>query len=75
MVLPTHILEIKVSIECEGQECEDLLSALKADDANNWITSVRENKVEVTVTTDKITSLYNLVDDLMRSYEVFKKLY
>ena len=75
MVLPTGILEIGVEIECEGQECQDLLNALKADDTKDWTTSLHENKVKVTVTTDKITSLYNLVDDLLRSYEVFKKIY
>ena len=75
MVLPTHILEIRVAIECEGQECKDLLNALKADDGNNWNTSIQENRIEIKVTTDKITSLYNLVDDLIRSYEVFKKIY
>ncbi len=75
MGLPIHILQIKVAIECEGQEGRDLLNALKADDANNWITEVKDDKIEVTVSTDKITSLYNLVDDLLRSYEVFKKIY
>ena len=69
------MLDITVEIQCEGQECKDLLNALKADDTNSWRTSVQDNKIRVTATTDKITSLYNLVDDLLRSYEVFKKIY
>ncbi len=75
MMLTIHMLQIKVAIECEGQECQDLLNALKADDANNWITEAKDDKIVVTASTDKITSLYNLVDDLLRSYEVFKKIY
>ncbi len=74
-MLPTDMLDITVEIQCEGQECKDLLNALKADDTNSWRTSVQDNKIRVTATTDKITSLYNLVDDLLRSYEVFKKIY
>ncbi len=75
MVPTIRMLQIKVAIECEGHECTDLLDALKADDANNWVTVVKDGRIEVTVSTDKITSLYNLVDDLLRSYEVFKKIY
>ena len=67
-------MEISVSIECDDSECQKLLKALKADDTKDWQTDVLENKVVVTVKTDRITSLYNLVDDLLRSYEVFKKL-
>lgn len=67
-------MEIKVSIQCDDSECHKLLQALKADDTNEWKTDLVDNRILVAVTTDKITSLYNLVDDLLRSYEVFKKL-
>ncbi len=51
-----------------------MLSAFRADDTGTWKTELVENKIMVTIVTDKITSLYNLVDDLLRSYEVFKNL-
>ena len=51
-----------------------MLDAFRADDTGDWKTELDDNKIVVTISTDKITSLYNLVDDLLRSYEVFKNL-
>ena len=69
------MLEITVEIECAEDECIGLLHALKADDSNFWKTTVQDGKIKIIASTEKITSLYNLVDDLLRSYEVFKKIY
>ena len=51
-----------------------MLKAFRADDSSNWKTSYADGKTNVEIKTDKITSLYNLIDDLLRSYEVFKKI-
>lgn len=51
-----------------------MLQTFKADDTHEWKTELYDGKIEVTINTEKITSLFNLVDDLLRSYEVFKNI-
>ena len=67
-------MEIEVTIGCDADDCRRLASSLKPDDTENWKTTISDHSVIVNIKTEKITSLYNLVDDLLRSYEVFKKI-
>ena len=67
-------MEIEITIGCEGDECQRLASSLNPDDTQDWKTTISAHSIIVNIKTEKITSLYNLVDDLLRSYEVFKKI-
>ena len=67
-------MDIEITIDCEGDECRRLASSLNPDDTQDWKTTISGHSIIVKIKTEKIISLYNLVDDLLRSYEVFKKI-
>jgi membrane-bound inhibitor of C-type lysozyme len=65
-------MEICISIDEEN--CNELYNSLVQDNDNNIEMQCSNNSLTIKIKNAKISSIYNLVDDILRDYETYKKI-
>ena len=68
------IMEVVLRIAMDDKECSDFQQVLEPDNNNTVRMQCDDHGMTITISELKTTSLYSLVDDILRSYEVFKKI-
>ncbi len=67
-------MEVELQIEMEADECKDFFRVLSPDNDDSIHMNCSDNGISITIYDLKETSLYSMLDDFLRSYEVFKKI-
>ena len=65
---------MEIEIYLGSIDCEKLMAAIGPDNDDTIMMECVDRHLKIEIRDLKITSAYNVVDDLIRSYEVFKKL-
>jgi hypothetical protein len=65
-------MEICISIKEEN--CEALYNSLIQDNNQDILMECSKGKLIIKIVNVKITSIYNLIDDIIRDYETYKKI-
>lgn len=65
---------VSVEIELDDPDTERILRAIAPDNDSEFTMSVEKGHAVIRVSKLKISSLYNVIDDLIRDIEVGKKV-
>ncbi len=65
---------MEINIEIDENDCYGLYNSINADNDENISMECYNNKLKIDIKNAKITSIYNLIDDILRDYETFKKI-
>lgn len=67
-------IEATLSIEVRSGD-EDMLIESLGPDSKNLVTAIKkEGKVEFKIVEDKISTIANVIEDILRCYNTFKKI-
>lgn len=66
----TATLSIQMSIE----KAKAFLGSLNPDNQGKVVTSLRSDGIDIIVEDRKISTIVNVMDDLLRCFEVFQKI-
>ena len=67
-------MEVELRIAMEADECRNFCQVLSPDNDDSIEMKCIDTGISILISSLKATSLYNIVDDFLRSYEVFKKI-
>jgi len=65
---------MEINIEIDENDCYGLYNSINADNDENISMECYNNKLKIDIKNAKIISIYNLIDDILRDYETFKKI-
>jgi hypothetical protein len=65
---------MEICITIDEDHCKELYNSLIQDNNQDIIMECNDNKIFIMIKNAKITSIYNLIDDIIRDYETFKKI-
>ncbi len=65
---------MEINIEIDEEDCPGLYNSIIADNDENISMECDSGKLKIDIKNAKIISIYNLVDDIIRDYETFKKI-
>lgn len=66
-------MDFRLGVRLDG--CELIRQSLNPDNNEDMEITCSENEMVITVRNLGISSLYNLIDDIVRCYEVSKKIF
>ncbi len=71
-----HIITVfvEINIEIDEEDCYSLYNSIIADNDENISMECDNNRLKIDIKNAKIISIYNLIDDILRDYETFKKI-
>jgi len=67
-------IEFDLSVDVDPETCEMIRKSLNPDNDPNITMVCSGGKLSVNVRNLKISSLYNITDDILRCYETSKKI-
>ncbi|MEM0156114.1 MAG: KEOPS complex subunit Pcc1 [Thermoplasmataceae archaeon] len=67
-------MEVSVEIEFDDPDMQRILPAISPDNDNAFKISVSGSHATINISRIKVSSLYNVIDDLIRDLEVVKKV-
>ncbi|EQB73429.1 MAG: hypothetical protein AMDU4_FER2C00073G0075 [Ferroplasma sp. Type II] len=65
---------MELCISIDEKNCNALYNSLIQDNNQDIAMKCEDNKLIIKIINVKISSIYNLVDDIIRDYETFKKV-
>ena len=65
---------MEICITIDEDHCKELYNSLIQDNNQDIIMECNNNKMFIKIKNVKISSIYNLIDDIIRDYETFKKI-
>ncbi len=65
---------MEMLIEIDEDRCMDLYYSLLSDNDENIFMQCSDGKIEINIKNLKLTSIYNIAEDILRNYEVFSKI-
>ncbi len=65
---------MELCISIDEKNCNALYNSLIQDNNQDITMKCEDNKLIIKIINVKISSIYNLVDDIIRDYETFKKV-
>ncbi len=65
---------MEICITIDEDHCKELYNSLIQDNNQDIIMECNDNQIFIMIKNAKITSIYNLIDDIIRDYETFKKI-
>ena len=65
---------MEICITIDEDHCKELYNSLIQDNNQDIIMECNDNKIFIKIKNVKISSIYNLIDDIIRDYETFKKI-
>ncbi len=65
---------MELCISIEEKNCNALYNSLIQDNNQDITMKCEDSKLIIKIINVKISSIYNLVDDIIRDYETFKKV-
>ncbi len=65
---------MEMSIEIDEERCVDLYNSLLPDNDENIFMKCSDSKIEIKIKNLKLTSIYNITEDILRNYDVFSKI-
>ena len=65
---------MEICITIDEDHCKELYNSLIQDNNQDIIMECNDNKMFIKIKNVKISSIYNLIDDIIRDYETFKKI-
>ncbi|WP_337859974.1 KEOPS complex subunit Pcc1 [Ferroplasma sp.] len=66
---------MEICISIDEKNCTALYNSLIQDNDQDIEMECKEGQLVIKIKNAKISSIYNLVDDIIRDYETFKKIY
>ncbi|WMT51963.1 MAG: KEOPS complex subunit Pcc1 [Ferroplasma sp.] len=65
---------MEICITIDEEHCNELYNSLIQDNNQDISMECNDNKIIIEIKNAKISSIYNLIDDIVRDYETFKKI-
>jgi hypothetical protein len=65
---------MEICLIIDEEHCNELYNSLIQDNNQDIIMECNDNKIFIKIKNVKISSIYNLIDDIVRDYETFKKI-
>lgn len=65
---------MEICITIDEEHCNELYNSLIQDNDKDITMECNDNKILIKIKNVKISSIYNLIDDIVRDYETFKKI-
>jgi hypothetical protein len=65
---------MEICITIDEEHCNELYNSLIQDNDKDITMECNDNKIFIKIKNVKISSIYNLIDDIVRDYETFKKI-
>ena len=65
---------MEICITINEEHCNELYNSLIQDNNQDITMECNDNKIFIKIKNAKISSIYNLIDDIVRDYETFKKI-
>ena len=65
---------MEICIKIDEEHCNELYNSLIQDNDKDITMECNDNKIFIKIKNVKISSIYNLIDDIVRDYETFKKI-
>jgi hypothetical protein len=65
---------MEICIIIDEEHCKELYNSLIQDNNQDITMECNDNKMFIKIKNAKISSIYNLIDDIVRDYETFKKI-
>ncbi len=65
---------MEICITIDEDHCKELYNSLVQDNNGDITMECNNNKILIKIKNVKISSIYNLIDDIIRDYETFKKI-
>ncbi len=65
---------MEICITIDEDHCKELYNSLVQDNNGDITMECNDNKIFIKIKNVKISSIYNLIDDIIRDYETFKKI-
>ena len=65
---------MEICITIDEDHCKELYNSLIQANNQDITMECTDNKIFIIIKNVKITSIYNLIDDIIRDYETFKKI-
>ena len=65
---------MEICIKIDEEHCNELYHSLIQDNDKDITMECNDNKIFIKIKNVKISSIYNLIDDIVRDYETFKKI-
>ena len=69
-----HEIDADLMIFMERAKMDDFLASIDPDNMGKIKPSLNNNSLCLTITDAKISTITNVIDDILRCYEVFEKL-
>ncbi len=67
-------IDVELKIKCSLNEAQGIINALQPDNTDTMSMNIEENTLVIRIARLKATSLYNVLDDILRNYEVYKNV-
>jgi len=67
-------IDVELKIECSTKHAKKLIRVLRPDNDTSISMQVQGNMLVINISKLKATSVYNVLDDILRNYEVYREI-